>query len=82
MSSNHTNRSKMSPVRQNPASPARNVSMSAWKYVATCSKYRQEKIMAAVTSTAARQARPADSGPAVKSMPIAAPWNGRKPANQ
>ena len=38
--------------------------------------------MAAVTSTAARQARPALSGPAAKSMPIAMPRAGRKPANQ
>ena len=38
--------------------------------------------MAAVTRTAARQARPALSGPASKSMPIATPCCGRKPANQ
>ncbi len=38
--------------------------------------------MAAVTSTAARQASPALSGPASKSMPIAMPWAGRNPPNQ
>ena len=38
--------------------------------------------MAAVTRTAARQASPALSGPAAKSMPIAMPWDGPKPANQ
>ena len=38
--------------------------------------------MAAVTRTAARLARPALSGPASKSIPIAMPWAGRNPANQ
>ena len=38
--------------------------------------------MAVVTRTAARQASPALSGPAAKSMPMAIPWDGRKPANQ
>ncbi len=38
--------------------------------------------MAAVTSTAARQARPALSDPASKSMPITTPPAGRKPPNQ
>ena len=38
--------------------------------------------MAAVTSSAARQARPALSGPAAKSMPMATPCDGRNPANQ
>ena len=38
--------------------------------------------MAAVTSTAAKLARPALSGPASKSMPIAMPRDGRNPASQ
>jgi hypothetical protein len=35
-----------------------------------------------VTRTAARQARPALSGPTSKSMPMAIPCWGRNPANQ
>jgi hypothetical protein len=38
--------------------------------------------MAAVTRSAARQASPALSGPTEKSMPMATPWDGRRPANQ
>lgn len=45
-------------------------------------KYRQENTSAAVISTAPRQASPALSGPASKSIPITTPRTGRKPANQ
>ena len=38
--------------------------------------------MAAVTRSAARHAGPVLSGPAEKSMPMATPRDGLKPANQ
>jgi hypothetical protein len=38
--------------------------------------------MAAVTRRAAMHARPVLRGPAAKSIPMAIPWDGRKPANQ
>ena len=74
--------SKTSPVRQNPVMPARNVSISAWKYVPIRVKYRQENTSDPVISTAPRQASPALSGPASKSIPMTTPRTGRKPANQ
>jgi hypothetical protein len=50
--------------------------------VATRRKYRQENVIEAVTSTAARLARPTLREPASKSMPIAMPRAGRNPPNQ
>ena len=48
----------------------------------TRSKYRQEKIIAAVTSTAARQARPGAERSGLEVDADRDAVDGRKPANQ
>src|SRR3954470_321311 len=71
-----------SPVSAKPHIPARNTSIRTWKSVPTSSKYRHEKISAAVISVAARAAKPAPTGSTENEIPRARPSRGFQPPNQ